>query len=201
MKNKKCIFWTKKRQDFWTKMILFSTFQVIVRDEEKNDLPENTNEINNKQSENNVSSVVNPSNQEKDEPIDDEEKVKIQNLVAKIKKLLKEGKINNDDNNNKLSGTGSGNNNVLDTQEKGLTDKEIECIEKSLEESEQLDKQMNFIKEHIKYLESEDSDDEDLSDEDEELFSPLHVLLYGSANHQVVDCRSIVNSQLKHHVS
>ena len=36
---------------------------------------------------------------------------------------------------------------------------------------------------------------------DEEVFSPLHVLLYGLAHHEVVDCRSVVTSQSQHHVS
>ena len=156
--------------------------------EEKNDLQENIKD--NKQSEN-IS--VKPNNKEKE--LTDEEKAKMELLVAKIKNILLQGKINA----NKQS------ENVLDTQEKALTDKEIECIEKSLEKSEELDKQMDFIEEGLKYLESEDEDEYYSEEEDEifdeKLFSPLHVLLYGAAHHQVVDCRSIVNSQLQHHVS
>ena len=138
--------------------------------EEKNYyLQENIND--NKQSEN-IS--VKPNNKEK-ELTDEEKEAKMELLVAKIKNILIQGKINA----NKQS------ENVLDTQEKGLTDKEIECIEK--------------------YLESEDEDEyyseEEDENFDEKLFSPLHVLLYGAAHHQVVDCRSIVNSQLQHHVS
>ena len=156
--------------------------------EEKNDLQENIND--NKLSKN-IS--VKPNNKEKE--LTDEEKAKMELLVAKIKNILLQGKINA----NKQS------ENVLDTQEKALTDKEIECIEKSLEKSEELDKQMDFIEEGLKYLESEDEDEYYSEEEDEifdeKLFSPLHVLLYGAAHHQVVDCRSIVNSQLQHHVS
>ena len=156
--------------------------------EEKNDLQENIND--NKLSKN-IS--VKPNNKEKE--LTDEEKAKMELLVAKIKNILLQGKINA----NKKS------ENVLDTQEKALTDKEIECIEKSLEKSEELDKQMDFIEEGLKYLESEDEDEYYSEEEDEifdeKLFSPLHVLLYGAAHHQVVDCRSIVNSQLQHHVS
>ena len=36
---------------------------------------------------------------------------------------------------------------------------------------------------------------------DEEVTSPLHILLYGLAHHEVADCRSVVNSHLQHHVS
>ena len=57
------------------------------------------------------------------------------------------------------------------------------------------------MKLHNNHYKKRQEEEEENDTFDEEVTSPLHVLLYGLAHHEVVDCRSVVNSQSQHHVS
>ena len=112
--------------------------------------------------------------------------------VEKNQRMIEYMKQNSYGNNKSLSKENHSEDDLSKMYKKSLNQ---DVLKKDNTNQEKTEDQEIIQEEIEKYVEEENETF------DEEVTSPLHILLYGLAHHEVADCRSVVNSHLQHHVS